>query len=320
MKKFQSESPNLSTPLSGNYIFANAEVWLPQPHRLQDAGNTAAGSVVVTSGSIFISSGNGTWHQFALGVNEAPIIQPNNALVSGNLTSWVYGDPSTVGVSGVSGVSYWLDSGPQGNHWTMDATATVPFVSSGIQNGREAIYFPGSGPFLTSSGDWVGPEFSGDDEPATVFFVVRHDINDLANHQSAVCFGNTASGGQFHMFGMNAGAGNEYRSERGQDVAGSIWYAPSGNTQGDWQVVAHYFPGTLMETWKNRVKANVAQSGMNLGVNTFNTASIGATQKNTVGDYFKGMIGEVAIYNTGLSEANILGIMRAMQDRWGIIT
>ncbi len=311
MAKIQPDTTNFTTPMSGQYTFMGGDVWLPHG-RLQDAPNNSAGAMIYTSGALFIASGGGKWHQFNMSVVTG-FMQPNDASVSGDLACWVGGSTPNMSISGASGVEKWYDDGPLGNHWGDVSVATQPYVASGVQNGREALYLDGTN-YL--SGVWASL-FTGSDLPCTVIAVVRNDVV-VGNDQTFLGIGRAANDFGQTAFGVDDSADNRFRFIRSGDDTGTAEFFWVGSTQGEWTVLAYKFSGTEIELYKDASELSGEPSGANAATCTLDQISLGCLNKTSTTEFWVGMVGEMAVYTTSMSEANIVTISKSMIDRWSI--
>ena len=313
MTKFPVSESGNGPAWSGDYDFSKADLWLPQTDNL--AGNVPSGTVQIIidagSGSLYVrSSGNAIWDVFNL-IPLTGNMPPDDATVSGALVSWLAPTPGSKTLNG-SGVDTWTaDFG--GNNVGKNADATRPSVASGIQNGLEAIYFDGTD-YLEGSFHNL---FTGSDLPCSVIVVVRNDVIDDGNFQSLFGLGSVPSDTPLFEFGINSV--NEWLiSRRATDGTNSFGNAGGAVNEGTWQVIGFQFDGTTGRIYEDAIDTFDSASGIDVNTMGVATLSIGAIRRTARSDFWKGMIGEMAIYTSGLSPAQMVSISRFLKNKWGI--
>jgi hypothetical protein len=71
-----------------------------------------------------------------------------------------------------------------------------------------------------------------------------------------------------------------------------------------------------MKAFKNGL--SFFNSTFNATVTTLDTFAIGARVGSSVSSYFQGDIGELAVYNKSISDADVLRLNRYMGNKWGV--
>jgi hypothetical protein len=241
---------------------------------------------------------------------------PDDPSVSGQLVSWL--STNTDKTLDGSGVQTWhTEVGSSNNDMDRLNAATQPSIVSGVQNGLDAVYFDGS-EYLQGVAAFYNL-FSGDDKPCTVLAVIRSDELDSATLQEVFALGRLTDATPLMAFGVGTDTQNDCILQRRADDGGSALGRRGGViSSGTWQIVGFSFTGTECDVYIDGSTVFNNPSGMD--VNTMNIDSIvmGAFKRTSVTDFFKGMIGEMVIYTSGLDGTAMSGISNWLQSKWSI--
>jgi hypothetical protein len=190
-------------------------------------------------------------------------------------------------------VSEWQDISGNNRHATQGTGADQPTFETNVQNGLPVVRFVAASTHMLET----GVELT---QPA-VTMVAAVSPNDTAANKSIVQ-GSTATTGDAAFFFTSTEQITAYAGTARTDTGGSV----SGFT-----VVAGVWNDA--SSWAYRGTDGTEVTGTT-GTRTFTNLQIGAGP--TLSNPFDGDIGEIIIYASALSEANVNTIAAEMETRW----
>ena len=200
------------------------------------------------------------------------------------------------------------------------ANSQIPFVqaagadqpTTGIRtiNGLNALDFDGSTEYLSANG--LAGLFTGSDKSMTVFSVCQSDAPSGGTQQSIWGLGYSSTTNPImYQYYLSSTNGITRRDDAGTIVTISPAIISGVN------VNAIVFSGTTVSSYTNAT-TNASGSAMDVGNITVDRFAIGALLRPTAGQFFNGVISEVIIYNTALTDEQRISIQRYLGNKWGI--
>jgi hypothetical protein len=305
---------------SGALNINDGRLFIPVANVLPVPEKAGQAVLIPASGYLYIYNGV-KWRTFGTGV-VGPAwpgsgYSPDSPLVSSGLIWW--GEPSGFVVDGatVSGVDTWINrAGISSTDLTSAGDSSNPFIASGSINGYNTLYFNGSNRFLQAATDY---SVAGTDEDFTLFIVAKSNAISGGADSTMWSFGDTVDTDTIHHFAFRDLPGNAVRCFRRSDAgaADNVDCRVSGVWNTNWNVWCFAFSGTQIGIFKNGLQ--IASSGMNVGAFSPNLSTVGAlVSAGTESNYFVGHIAELAIYNSGMSEAGRTNIENYLSYKYSI--
>lgn len=235
-------------------------------------------------------------------------------------------DSSTITLSSGSNCSQWRDKSSNGYTWSQNTTLKQPQWNTRTQNGKALLDFNGGfgdkQALLSDSSNstWTWTN-SG---PGSYFIVFSADVASdsmMTNNPQG-----SPGVGFFWFTGAYAGW-HLYRGVSGTSVIASGWSQPAMSTNTFYAMAALTDP-------TNGNPANRAYINLNGGtVYNQNTSSSstststpsgnltigGASNAPSNGDYFNGVIGEIIMYDSKLSDNDRDKNINYLKTKWGIL-
>lgn len=203
-----------------------------------------------------------------------------------------------------SGVARWEDQSGNGYHVTQGTANNRPARTVSARNSLDCLAWDGTNDGLVSG------SVSASLAAYTVAIVTRLDGTGGGTFGRVWTRANDSGPRTWLMNGNTTWA-----------VAGGARFTPSGTANtGTWYVLVHRWDGTAdysgLTCWVNGTKYTFA-SGSFTPNSTANTVyGIGTHTTLTTRSYY-GLMGEVLIYNTSLSDANVSSVQSYLNNKWG---
>ena len=227
-----------------------------------------------------------------------------------NIVGWW--DATAVSGSNLDPISSISDKSGLGNHATQSTVDFKPSILANHQNGNQVASFAGND-FLIAHA--VSNHFTGSDKPATALSVLKRDA--VTSYEYVVAMGNAASATpRFCPIAYpNSGRFYPFKRDDAEDLKG-VWAATAATQE--CHLATSRFKAATVSAWING--PNVADEiDSDVGAITLDTFSLGAyITNNGAQSWLTGWIGEVVLYKSALSAADILRIERYLVNKWGI--
>ena len=325
MPKFIHDSTDTTTALTGTYDYRGGILEIPSGNSVADV--TAVGQLmfVPASGAFMIASGS-YWGTLA-GVGTAVAVERavDDASVSGALAYW-FNEDSWITGQGVSGIATATGQDPLTAQTCVDRLyCYVASGSDGI-NGIDTYYQKDTLGCLwnDSISNPSAALYQGTDKPITTFIVARVDDNSAFSCFFTLCRHNDNNDSQRQWFVHTGGRLGYFERD---DVATDFRNIGASSNDLDNKIVvgtpflfttATSADGKTLRAWKNNVEWTIAPSGLEVGA--VNPADIGIGVNVDIGldSVFKGMIGEIVSYGSGMTETEVTEIRQSLMTKWGI--
>jgi hypothetical protein len=203
-------------------------------------------------------------------------------------------------------VMCWKDKSTNLKHATNAvADTTRPTYKTAIQNNRNVIRFDGSNDYLATAST-VGSTFFGTNE-SSVFLALKP--NDTATSQEVLYWESGAGNRATLYFNSLEKLNMDYPNNGAGDIAGI-----KTNTS-SWIVASAIKTTTNHYIYINGALDNQQASALSLDNTASAVLNVGVYSSSF---YFNGDMGEIIIYNTGLSGASRKNIETFLSEKWGI--
>jgi len=221
-------------------------------------------------------------------------------------TAWYdASDTSSITASGVA-VSQWNDKSGNGYHLTQGTGSNQPTTGTRTINSLNAIDFDGTADYLSNTSfafnvntmTWLAVFLSdakNANNPRVTTFTTTSTTNDYDNTSSAIVMSHT-----------NADAfETDYNSN-------SYTTAPTTGSAVQFTVKRN---GAAWNHWKN----GTAGGSMSSVTTNFNPGVlwVGATYAGGVGGWWDGLIAEIVMYPTALSDGDRVSVQDYLKAKWG---
>lgn len=254
----------------------------------------------------------------ALPVCAAPIgfsvgFQPRH--VAG-LKLWLRSDYVTAADS--VAFTNWLDAGPIRNNFRNTDTNTAPIFHLNIKNGRPSIHFNGTNQLIGGVSCLTG----GASSDMSLFLVSKIDS---LNASVAFEIGTTPGGAlhlrhyRFYPYGTDAN-GEIYLSNIANDratgngaVSANTWYIHSCLA-----LTTNFSSSNPVFFLNGAAKSSAAGSGTEVPNIGPNTTRLGADIGNSPGEFYKGEIAEVIVFNSVLNAQDRARVEKYLSARFQI--
>ena len=247
------------------------------------------------------------------------------------MTIWLDADDASTITSGSgNGVSQWNDKSGNGYSWSMSTALKQPQRGTRFQNGRNVLDFNGgfgdkqaltmnqgtsTHKFTTDGDASFFVAFLSDQNPNPGVFMTNNAQGSPGNgfFWSCSTSGRLAWDLYFGTPGSAAvGAGfTQPTSSVNTFLIGSVLTDPTNATAANRSFI-RYNKGTVYNQNTNTAGPN---TGSNPSANLTVGGAAGATSN---GDYFDGIIGEIIIYNTKLSNTDRDQTIDYLMAKWGV--
>lgn len=237
-------------------------------------------------------------------------------------------DTSTISVSGTA-VTQWTDKSANAYTFTQGTSYLRPSSGVSTQNGKNVIDFDGSDDFLESTSATSVWKFLSDGTQHTMFLVTK--CNNFSSYP--LMFGNInsarvgTSGLGFRDINGTTASISTYINN-GNGPSGVVLYTDGSSSGKVWT----YLTGRMKPadgTASNRSKTQVNQGTVvsnNTGTATPSssnpdyTLTIGGVRNNSgvITNLLNGSIGELLIYDTYLSDSEVLSVQQYFAAKWSI--
>ncbi len=313
-------SPNLQ----GQYNFGGARLWFPSEENLTAAPTTSGEIRYITNSGMLVIYNGEDWTRFQMAPVVGTGLPPSEI---NNLFAWLRAD--NIETSGVSGIKTWFDNSANGNDFLGNAddpgggTTEFPFIASGSDgiNGKDACYFNGVDdrkPYFILNDS----TFASADKAMTVIMTYEQgrDIDAVAAEYCLLGLGLTTDNSPFMEFGIRDST-DAWQFNRRDDADLAIVSddgAPASQ-EGRQTIAAFVFDGTVYHAYIDGNEITPS-SGILADVGSMGTnrISIGGLIRSSNIHFMIGKIGEVAIYESGLSNEDRRNVQKYMSDYWGI--
>jgi hypothetical protein len=227
------------------------------------------------------------------------------------LTLWLDASDTGTITESSNSVSQWDDKSGNTNHATQGTGAAQPITNTRTQNSLNTIDFNGSTHYMDANGA-VGV-MSGDDTPFTMFVAMEPD--DYAPTATAYAFVAGGNSGdnvpELPSYYYNGSTTSGRRNATDNSYK-------SFTSTANFQVITYEFPGTTLTAYTDTTKELDAVAHNTTGAVTLNRLTIGAQGRTTNFNFYDGKIGEILIYDSALSDANIAAVQAYLISKWGI--
>jgi hypothetical protein len=208
----------------------------------------------------------------------------------------------------------WADRSGLGNTVAQTGAASLkPTYKTNQQNGLPALSFDGGD---NLSCDAVAAYFTGEDKPGSCIAVVKRAVTN-ANHW-AVTLGPNAPGGVARYFLCAYSSSDAERCERKDDAETNAVQLAALGVSTDAHILSVVYGAQTLSVWANNTnKVNAAAS--NVGVATLDNFNVGCWLTNTsIQGSHNGLIGEILVFKSALSDADRQRIQSYLSAKWGI--
>jgi hypothetical protein len=221
--------------------------------------------------------------------------------------SGVYSDAGSTLANNNDTVQQWNDQSGNGNNATQGTSANRPTFKTSQQNGLAAVEFSGSPVRLDNA-------YTSD--PKTIIVIGK---NTGTGHRgwAGADTSDAVSVGSYYFKASNSGNQAEYLRAyaSGESVLSAT--ANDSTPSSEWMIQSARLSGTsTAETWINGALVATATTATALRP-VSGTPVIGAAYyANSVVDFLTGQIGELLMYDTALSDAELREVEEYLVARW----
>lgn len=232
--------------------------------------------------------------------------------VVAGLVAWWKADAIT-GLTDGSAVASWLDSGQNGYTATQSTGANKPTYKTAIQNALPIVRFNGT---TWLAADGAASTFSGSRTPFTLVAV-----SAPAGSYSYRAFWSLGATDTAAYYEVGDGGGSTYWAEGKDGDSGGDGFG--GATGTGFRVETLQLDASGQVTiWANGTQTLAATTIIgNLSV-MFTLLTLGALRRGasgvTVGDYFKGDLGDVLVYSGVLSTSDRQAVETYLKSKYGL--
>lgn len=217
-------------------------------------------------------------------------------------------------VAADGGVARWEDKSGNGRHATQGTSANRPARKTVELNGLDGLDLDGTNDSMAVNS--IASFFSGTNKVFTIFGVAKTDAT--GSTQDFLSIGNSANNNQNIRATWNNGS-QKLSLNREPPTGGVTKSVTGGTSLGTAAKVATWrFDGSNGRLFLNGVSdattTDLAQAS-NININV---ASVGVLPRLSPAVYFNGLIFEILIYNSALSDADREAVENYLLAKWGI--
>lgn len=235
--------------------------------------------------------------------------------LDGSDASTLY-DATTGGslVAADGAVARWEDKSGNARHATQGTANSRPVRKTAQLNNLDGLDFDGTNDSFSVNS--VAQFFSGSNKEFTIFGVAKTDVT--GSQQDFFSTGNSGNNNQNVRAGWNNGSQKllvARESDLGLDIVGKI--VTGGTNLGTAAKVATWRGGASNGSLFLNGVSDATAADLT-GSATINVASVGVLPRLTPAVYFNGLIFEVVIYDSALSDTNRAAVESYLMTKWGI--
>jgi hypothetical protein len=235
-------------------------------------------------------------------------------------------DSSTITLSSGSNCSQWRDKSSNGYTWSQNTTLKQPQWNTRTQNGKALMDFNGGfGDKQALLSDSSNATWTWTNDGDGSYFIVFSA--DVAENSMLTNNPNGSPGVGFFWFTGAYAGWHLYRGVQGTSVIASGWSQPTMSTNTFYAMAALTDPTN--GTPANRAyinlnggtvyNQNTSSSSTSTSTPTGNLTIGGASNAPSNGDYFNGVIGEIIMYDSKLSDSDRDKNINYLKTKWGIL-
>jgi hypothetical protein len=202
----------------------------------------------------------------------------------------------------------WVDKSGNGYTMTQATTANKPTMTAASLNGIAAPIYDG-GDYLFNAA--LGALFSGSDVPFSVWIVVKQ--TNLIGTQVMCGLGNSATNTPYNLL---SSAGGSYNVNRVGDDGGSVG-VPGGVPDTNAHVIGVTFSGVTVSAFCDGVTI-INNQAQNVNTMTVDQFAIGGLLRVGFGLGVVAAIGEFAMVNRAVNNAEAGQLTRYIGKKWGV--
>jgi hypothetical protein len=239
------------------------------------------------------------------------------------LQLWLAADDQTTLYDATSGgslvaadgsVARWEDKSGNGRHATQATSGSRPLRKTAQLNGMGGLSFDGSNDTLMVNA--MASFFSGENPSFTVIGVAK--TNATGSTQDFFSAALSSSDIENTRCVWNAGSQKLQLARESPSVASTKSTSGATNLGTAAKVAAWVFGGSTGRVYVNGVADSAATDLSHPGPITFNQAAIGSLPRQSPAVFFNGLIFEVIVYNSALSDASRAAAESYLMSKWGI--
>lgn len=220
-------------------------------------------------------------------------------LIGTSLKLWLdAADTSTISHS-TGNVTSWADKSGNANNATTSSGS--PRTGDTTQNGKNVIDFTTDQMTLPSALYTIPSD-------ANTLFIVSKRTSETGLTTTTISMATGATNQFFHIYGGTAGTQSFINRTSATPVVSTI-----NNTNTEFNTAFMRRSGTLQEIAVNTMNTTTNTSALNV---TPTSAFIGTAASSTLP--FIGSIAEIILYNSALTNAQALSVMRYLSNKWNI--
>jgi len=303
-----------SIPLLGDFRFGGSNLYLPVVTEVQSLSLVDDMIVFIKpSGKLAVWTNASGWLLSIQGTAEVPIDFGSAPSEFANLVYWANESGISVDPTQVSGVDGWVTNVSGGTSYGQVDTTKQPFVSSGEQNGLDALYFPGVDEFLSSQA--LATPFEGVDQAFTVIAALR--LDSVATRMYWANRRNVSTNPIIEIGTVSPGTMTSFRRDN-TNVSVQVDAAGVNFELNQPIIVSFVFSGTTVSIYASGIPVaeDIAQDVDQLDLDR---AAIGALWAGAAGsNFWHGFIYELASYDVVLGSGDREAIEQFYSQRWNI--
>lgn len=203
----------------------------------------------------------------------------------------------------------WDDASGAGNHLLAPSDDARPVVASGVQAGVERVMLLFDGVDDGLRNDAVGAALAGSDQPCTLMCVVQRPGTGT---QTMLGLASAASNNPFHDVRFGA---NRMELLRRDDAATLVTVQGAIPLDTQLHVVTAVFSGVNVWLYQD-LEVKAEEEECDVGACTFTRFGIGHLPRLTPTQFLAGHLGEVAVWDRMLTDAERLVQVHGLAGRW----
>ncbi len=229
--------------------------------------------------------------------------------VTGNLTLWL--DASQVTATNNSTVATWPDASGNGNNFSAGTfnSGTSGTFRTNVQNSKPAFYFNGINQYFERAFT------NGINTASTTVFIVSR-VEASGTYKSPITSRNNDRG--FMVYALPTSNTWEFWYGRGNGDHSYDAFGSDQTTTNAWSIIEYTATPSNVEIIVNNTSVQAGNGGYRPSNSRPARIAAGNTDVDNVDFYFKGYIGDIAIYNEVVNAAKRNIISNALSWKYGI--
>jgi hypothetical protein len=209
-------------------------------------------------------------------------------------------------------VTTWFDKSGLQNHVTQSGEASLkPTYLTNRQNGLPGILFDGADYLINHA---VAAFFTGEDKPSSAIAILSRA--NTAAWMNVACCGHTSSTTRVMLLHgyFNTPEAFHWRTD---DLG--VYKYPKGSSSTGFRIDSFCSSGIVGSLWNNGSKT-LDEGDLNVGAITLDTFCVGSSVGSSMSSsYFNGVLCELLLYKSNLSNADRVLIQNYLSAKWGIV-